>query len=212
MSAIIKDFDGLMVVFTAPSGAGKTTIVKEMLKRFDVFDFSVSATTRERRTHELHGRDYYFLSIDDFRKHLVEGELAEWQEVYQNQYYGTLKSEIERIWRSNKHIIFDIDVQGAVNLKKIYRDLCLTVFVKPPSMDILSERLIQRSTEDQASLQKRLSKAQAELKYESMFDFVLVNEDLELALQEATLMLDTFVHGVERHRCSPFVDMTTISS
>lgn len=187
---------GKMFVFTAPSGAGKTTVVKYLLDKYKDFGFSVSATTRAMRANEQDGVDYIFLSQDEFKRQIEIGNFAEWQEVYEGQYYGTLKSEIERIWGEGKHIVFDIDVRGATNLKKYFGDLCLSVFIRPPSFEILKQRLRDRNTESEETLQKRIQKAVNELEFEPNFDIVLVNDILPVTLREAEIIVDTFVQGV----------------
>ena len=182
-----------LIVFTAPSGAGKTTIVKHLLKKFDNLGFSISATTRQKREHETDGLDYYFISLDQFRQKLENKEFLEWEEVYDNQYYGTLKSEVERVWKSGKNIIFDIDVKGAVSIKSAYPNETLVVFVKPPTPEILFERLRNRKTESKESLQKRLARATRELTYEDRFDAVLVNNVLEETLLNAEILVNNFL-------------------
>ena len=151
-----------LIVFTAPSGAGKTTIVRHLINSIPNLAFSVSATTRYQRPNEVHGKDYYFLSPEDFRQKIKNDEFVEWEEVYQDQYYGTLKSEVHRLWDLDQHIIFDIDVQGALNVKKAYPEKTLTVFVKAPSLEALMNRLQNRNTETAAQLQKRMDKAKYE--------------------------------------------------
>jgi guanylate kinase len=179
-----------LIVFTAPSGAGKTTIVKHLLSKYDNLAFSVSATTRTARKHEVHGKDYYFLSLEEWQQKIEEDDFLEWEEVYKNQYYGSLKSEVERLWRLGKFVVFDMDVKGATNIKKIYGDKAVTVFVKPPSPEILFTRLRNRQTEDEASLQKRITRAAEELTYENTFDIVLLNDDLEICLKKAESILE----------------------
>ena len=174
-----------MVIFTAPSGSGKTTLVRHLLQVFDQLSFSISATSREKRSYEVEGSDYYFLGLERFLSKIKTEAFAEWEEVYNNQYYGTLKSEIKRIWDEEKHIIFDIDVQGAQRLKKTYGDKALTVFVMPPSKEILFQRLVDRNTESEESLKKRIDKADHELSFADQFDVILVNDDLKIAKQEA---------------------------
>lgn len=176
---------GKLVIFTAPSGAGKTTIVKHLLSRLDNFAFSVSATSRPKRDYEVEGQHYYFLSPTEFRRRIENDEFMEWQEVYDGQYYGTLKSEIEKLWDAGKHIIFDIDVKGAYNLKQNYTGHALAIFVKPPSTEILYERLRKRGTETPESFRKRVKRATLELSYEDKFDYVLLNDDLQQAVNEA---------------------------
>ncbi|HMQ60315.1 MAG TPA: guanylate kinase [Flavilitoribacter sp.] len=184
---------GKLIIFTAPSGAGKTTIVRHLLKVFPNLAFSVSATTRQPRSYEEEGRDYYFVSVSQFRSWIDAGAFAEWQEVYEGQFYGTLHSEISRLWAEGKHIIFDIDVKGAVNLKKTYGDQALSVFVKPPSPEVLFERLNLRRTEDPVSLAKRIAKTKEELSYQNKFDAILVNDVLETALTDAERLVSVFL-------------------
>ena len=181
-----------LILFTAPSGAGKTTIVQHLLKKFDKLSFSVSATNRRRRVYEVHGKDYYFLSTIEFQRRIKRGAFLEWEEVYTNQYYGTLHREIEQIWKTNKHIIFDIDVKGACSIKKAYPDT-LAVFIKPPSPEILFDRLRKRKTETEKSLKKRINRAKLELEYENKFDLILVNDKLEDTLKKAERIIQTFI-------------------
>jgi guanylate kinase len=184
-----------LVILTAPSGAGKTTVVRHLLKTREDLAFSISATTRAMRPHETEGKDYYFISPERFRDLIARDEFVEWQEVYNNQYYGTLKDEINRLWGMGKHIVFDIDVKGALNLKQIFPDNSLAIFVKPPSKEILFERLRQRKTETEESLKKRLAKAEEELSYQNKFDHILVNDVLERALEEAGNVVNDFIQG-----------------
>lgn len=193
MTEFAKDNSGKMVVFTAPSGAGKTTLVRHLLTKWQVFDFSVSATTRSKRVHEIEGRDYYFITVDEFKNKIKNNEFIEWEEVYENQFYGTLHSEVDRIWNNGKAIIFDIDVVGAMNLKKLYGTACFTVFVKPPSIEILYERLKSRATETPETLAKRIEKVNRELKYENSFDAIIVNDVLDIALKEAEILVGNFL-------------------
>jgi len=187
------EFEGKMFVFTAPSGAGKTTIVRHLLKNYDFLDFSISATTRERREHEVNGKDYHFMSPEEFRYRAENDEFVEWEEVYDDQFYGTLKTEVDRLWADKKHIVFDIDVRGATNIKNLYGDKCLAVFVKPPSLDVLIERLKNRKTESAASLKKRIARVKREMKYENDFDRVLVNDLLEVTLKEAEFLIEGYL-------------------
>ena len=182
-----------LIVVSAPSGAGKTTIVKHLLEVHDDFAFSVSATTRPKRSGEIEGVDYYYISPERFRKLIEEEAFVEWEEVYDNQFYGTLKSEIERIWALGKYIIFDIDVKGALNIKSIFNDQVLCIFVKPPSWEVLLKRLQDRKTEDLASIEKRIKKAKLELEFEDRFDYILVNDKLEVAFKEAEKVVSDFL-------------------
>lgn len=187
------EFEGKMFVFTAPSGAGKTTIVRHLLKNYDILDFSISATTRAKRDHEEDGKDYYFMSPEEFRRREENDEFIEWEEVYEDQFYGTLKSEVERLWANNKHIVFDIDVRGATNIKQLYKEKCLAVFVKPPSVEVLIKRLTNRKTESASSLKKRISRVKREMKYENNFDRILVNDLLEVTLKEAEFIIEGYL-------------------
>lgn len=182
-----------LLIFTAPSGAGKTTIVRHLLQRFDNLAFSVSATTRSKRPGEEEGLDYYFLSVDQFKEKIRRREFVEWEEVYENQFYGTLKSEVERLWQAGKHIIFDIDVKGALSIKKHFPREALTVYVQPPSREVLIRRLQQRQTEDENSLKRRIKRASQELMYADQFDVVLVNDELTTAQQEAEHIVRDFL-------------------
>ncbi len=183
-----------MIIITAPSGAGKTTLVRHLLQTFDFLGFSVSVTTREKRSHETEGKDYYFVSPDTFKDYIEKGALAEFEEVYENQYYGTLKSEIDRVCCHDKKIIFDIDVKGATNLKKQYGDQAHAIFISPPSLEVLEKRLIDRQTESDASLQKRLARVREEMTYMNAFDTVLVNDQLDVAKREAELKTLRFLY------------------
>lgn len=179
-----------LFLFAAPSGAGKTTIVRHLLNRYEQLSFSTSATTRAQRPHETDGKDYYFISAERFKTLVQEGGFVEWEEVYEGLLYGTLKSEIERLWKAGKHIVFDIDVKGALNIKKAYPEQALAIFVKPPSMEALRKRLLARGTEDADNLKKRLGRAAEEMAYEPRFDLVLVNDDLEAALKAGEAIIE----------------------
>ncbi|HHB78955.1 MAG TPA: guanylate kinase [Saprospiraceae bacterium] len=181
-----------MIAVTAPSGAGKTTIVKNLMQVFPNMAFSVSATTRPKRPHEVDGKDYFFLSNRAFKEKVANGDFVEWEEVYPGIFYGTLKSEILRVQSMGKVVIFDIDVKGAVNLKREFRERCLTIFIKPPSIDTLRERLENRHTEDAKTIQKRIDKAAFELSYENKFDVTLINDELESALLNSKKIVKTF--------------------
>ena len=185
--------EGKLIIFSAPSGSGKTTIVKELLARNANLGFSISACTRDKRgRHEEHGKDYYFLTPDDFRAKISNDEFVEWEEVYAGAYYGTLKAEIERIWASGKHVIFDVDVKGGLALKQYYGDKALAIFVKVPSLEILEERLRSRGTETEESLSKRVFKMKFEWSFQDKFDVILVNDTLDLAIQKAQKLFTQF--------------------
>jgi guanylate kinase len=184
---------GKAIIFCAPSGSGKTTIVKHLLKNNPDLGFSISASTRDKRGRtEQDGKDYYFLSPEEFRKKIVQDEFIEWEEVYEGNYYGTLKSEIERIWATGKNVIFDVDVKGGLNLKKYFGPKALAVFVKVPSIETLEQRLVDRGTESHASLSQRIFKAKFEMSFQDEFDVVLVNEELAKSLAEAQRLYDHF--------------------
>lgn len=182
-----------MIVFTAPSGAGKTTVVRHLLKKYEDLSFSTSATNRSKRPKEEDGKDYYFISEEQFKEKIANQEFIEWEEVYEGRYYGTLRSEVERIVDSGKKVVFDIEVNGAQSIKDKYDDRCLVVFVKPPSFRTLVERLTKRGTETPKSLEKRIKRIKKELLYEDTFDMVLLNDKLEETLIEAEKIIDTFV-------------------
>jgi guanylate kinase len=185
-----------LIIFTAPSGAGKTTIVKHLLKQRDDLAFSISACTRPQRYGEINGMDYYFLSAEEFRRRVASNDFLEWEEVYEGQFYGTLRSEIERLWQEGKHVIFDIDVKGAHNIQKQYPKSALTIFVKTRTPEVLYDRLRGRRTEDEESLRRRLGRAKEELSYEPKFDVALVNDDLDTALAQAEILVENFIaHG-----------------
>lgn len=184
---------GKALIFSAPSGSGKTTIVRHLLQRNSDLGFSISASTRDKRGRtEQHGKDYYFLTPDEFKKKIDNDEFIEWEEVYEGNFYGTLKSEIERLWSEGKNVIFDVDVKGGLSLKKYFGDKALSVFVKVPSIEVLQERLKDRGTESEESLSRRLFKAKFEMSFENKFDVVLVNQDLEKSLTRAQQLYDDF--------------------
>ncbi len=184
---------GKVIIFSAPSGAGKTTIVHHLLKVFPQLEFSVSACSRPKRSGETHGVDYYFISVEEFKQKIANGEFAEYEEVYKDNFYGTLKSEIERIWKKGKHIIFDMDVMGGLNLRMQFGDNALAVFVMPPSIQHLETRLKSRETETPESIGRRIGKAGLELKKAELFDKIILNDDLETALKEAEQMVQQFL-------------------
>lgn len=186
--------DGKLIVFSAPSGSGKTTIVQHLLKQKELnLEFSISATSREPRGDEKDGQHYYFLSTEDFKKKIKNDEFLEWEEVYRDNFYGTLKSEVERIWAKGKHVIFDIDVVGGLDIKNIYPDQTLAVFVKPPSIEELKIRLKKRKTESDDKINMRVAKASIELATAPQFDFIIENHHLNTALQEAYDLVASFV-------------------
>ena len=184
---------GKALIFSAPSGSGKTTIVKHLLQHNADLGFSISASTRDKRGRtEEHGKDYYFLTPEEFKKKIDQDEFIEWEEVYAGNFYGTLKSEIDRIWREGKNVIFDVDVKGGISLKHYFGDKALAVFVKVPSIEVLEERLRARSTESADSLSRRLFKAKFEMTFQDKFDVVLENSDLEKSLEKAQRLYDAF--------------------
>jgi len=182
-----------VIIVCAPSGSGKTSIVKYLLNSGLPLALSVSATSREKRTHEVHGEDYYFISADEFRKRVSNNEFLEWQEVYSDQFYGTLHSELERIWNAGKAVIFDVDVLGGLNIKKHFGDNALSVFIKPPTLECLKERLLGRGTETPETLKKRLDKSEYELSFENDFDKVILNDTLHVAQKEAYDLISNFL-------------------
>lgn len=184
-----------MIIITAPSGAGKTTIVRHLINTFDNLSFSVSATTRSPRKGEVDGIDYHFLTLRKFKNRIKKGAFAEWEEVYPNKFYGTLKSEIDKKWKKGQDIIFDIEVKGATNLKKLYGNQALAIFIKAPSLEELISRLKDRDTESPDALLERLERAEEELTYESNFDKILVNDQLEEALEQAESIVRNFLEN-----------------
>lgn len=184
---------GKLIIFSAPSGAGKTTIVKHLLQRGLPLEFSISACSRGPRAGEVDGKDYYFLSLADFKEKIKNHEFIEWEEVYAGNFYGTLRSEIDRIWKNGNHVLFDIDVKGGLNLKKLFPDRTLSVFVMPPSVQELENRLKHRSTDDEATIRKRVDKAVFELSFANQFDVVLVNDILEDAQLKAFNLVSDFI-------------------
>jgi guanylate kinase len=181
------------IIFSAPSGAGKTTLVRHLMEKLPILQFSVSATSRSKREYEIHGKDYFFLTPEQFRAHIQSNDFLEWEEVYPNHYYGTLKSEVERIFEEGKVVIFDVDVVGGLNLKEYFGSEALAVFVKPPSEEELENRLRYRNTETEEKIQLRLAKAKHELAFEDRFDSVVVNENLEIAKGESLEKVKKFI-------------------
>lgn len=187
--------EGKCIIFSAPSGAGKTTIVQHLLQQDLGLSFSISACSRDPRPNEVDGKDYHFLGLEKFQQEILNNAFLEWEEVYTNNYYGTLKSEIERIWNEGKTVIFDVDVIGGLNLKKYFGDKALAIFVQPPSYDELEKRLRYRSTESEDKINQRMSKAREELSYAPQFDHILVNDNLEHALAEAEQKVAEFINA-----------------
>ena len=185
---------GKLLIFSAPSGSGKTTIVKHLLKKDYQLDFSISATSRTPRGNEKHGKDYYFLTQEDFRDKIKNNEFLEWEEVYEGCFYGTLKSEVERIRETGKNVVFDVDVIGGLNIKKFYGDQALSIFIQPPSIDELENRLRGRSTDSEQVIAQRITKANYELSFAEKFDKIIINDILEEAFQETEETLNAFLN------------------
>lgn len=188
-----KSKKGKLIIFSAPSGSGKTTLVRYVMSQIKNLAFSVSATTRPPRGEEKDGVDYYFISIEDFKNKIKNNEFVEWEEVYPGQFYGTLKAEVDRLRNEGKTVIFDVDVLGALNIKKMYGDDALAVFIRPPSIAVLEERLRHRSTESEESIQKRLARASYELSFEDKFDVVVINGDLEKSKNDTLKYVRNFL-------------------
>lgn len=185
---------GKLIVFSAPSGSGKTTIVHHLLNQKSLhLDFSISATSREKRGKEIDGKDYHFITLEDFKKHIDKKDFVEWEEVYHNNFYGTLKSEVERIWAEGKHAIFDIDVNGGLRIKRKYPKQTLAIFVQPPSIEEMEKRLRNRKTDPEEKIQERVAKAEREFKFAKDFDVILVNDNLETAKKEAETLVKGFI-------------------
>ena len=185
---------GKLIVFSAPSGSGKTTIVRHLLSKEDLnLEFSISAASRASRGEEVNGKDYYFMSTEEFKKHIKNEDFLEWEEVYRDNFYGTLKSEVERIWAKGKNVIFDIDVAGGLRIKHKFPEETLAVFVKPASLDELQRRLKKRYTESEDKINMRIAKASVELATAPQFDVIIKNYDLEIALEEAYQLVKNFV-------------------
>lgn len=185
---------GKSIIVSAPSGAGKTTIVHQLLQHELNLEFSISACSRNQRPNETHGKDYYFLGVEGFQEKIKNNELFEWEEVYTNQYYGTLNSELERIWNNNKHIIFDVDVVGGLNLKSKFGPNALAIFIMPPTVEELEKRLRNRSTESEEKIQTRLNKAQQELARANEFDVIIINDQLDKAVKETIATVKAFLN------------------
>ena len=187
--------EGKLVIFSAPSGAGKTTIVQHLLKKNPDLEFSISATTRKARGDEQDGKDYYFISKEEFLHLIAKKHFVEFEEVYSGTFYGTLRTEIERIWAKGKTVIFDIDVEGGLHLKRKYGKSALAIFVQPPSLEVLKERLTGRGTDSEEKLQERFAKAEKELNYAPQFDIILKNHDLQTACGEAEFLVESFLQS-----------------
>jgi guanylate kinase len=187
---------GKLIVFSAPSGSGKTTIVRHLLKQKELnLEFSISATSREKRGDEVDGKDYYFLSSKEFKTKIKNDEFLEWEEVYRDNFYGTLKTEVERIWKTGKHVIFDIDVSGGLRIKRKFPKETLAVFVQPPSIDELKIRLKKRKTESDNKINMRIAKASAELATAPLFDTIIINKDLDKALNDAHILIQNYLNS-----------------
>jgi guanylate kinase len=187
--------EGKAIIVSAPSGAGKTTIVKHLLQCNLPLEFSISACSRARRPGEVDGKDYYFLGSEEFKRRISQDEFLEWEEVYTGMYYGTLKSEIARIWDLNRHVIFDVDVKGGMNLKKKFGNSALSIFISPPAFESLRERLISRGTETTATLEKRIERARLEMEYSSGFDVIIINNVLAKALEKTEKQVRNFIYN-----------------
>lgn len=181
-----------VIIFSAPSGSGKTTLVKHCLEHFPELEFSISCTTRNQRGEEKHGVDYHFISPEEFRQKIGENSFVEFEEVYTDKYYGTLKSEVERIWESGKVVIFDVDVKGGISLKKYFGDKALSIFIMPPSVAALELRLIARGTDDLETIHTRVAKATEEISFKNEFDEIVVNDQLEVAKVEIENLIQNF--------------------
>jgi len=198
---------GKLLIFSAPSGSGKTTMVRYLLEQPELnLAFSVSATSRPRRGKEKHGKHYYFISISEFKRHIKNDDFLEWEEVYRDNFYGTLKSEVERLWAEGKNVIFDIDVAGGLRIKKKFPNETLAVFVKPPSVDELKIRLKKRSTESDDKINMRIAKASVELATAPQFDNIIKNYDLDVALKQAHELVAEFVGASENNKTEPSED------
>ena len=184
---------GKLIVFSAPSGAGKTTLVKYLMGKIPALSFSVSAASRNARKGEVNGKDYHFLTVDEFRKNINQDAFVEWEEVYKDHFYGTLSSEVERIRNQGQHVVFDVDVKGGVNIKKIFGEDVLAVFIEPPSIDALKLRLENRATDSKKDIQTRIEKAKEELDFAPFFDVIIVNDDLDIAKKEVFEKVSEFI-------------------
>ncbi len=185
-----------VIIVSAPSGAGKTTLIKHLLATFPQLEFSVSACSRPKRENEVDGKDYYFMDVAAFKQKINENAFIEWEEVYPNHFYGTLKEEINRIWNKNHIVLFDVDVKGGINLKKIFRQKAISIFISPPSLEVLKQRLMNRHTETAESLDIRIEKASYEMTFASQFDYIIVNDQLENAITEISDIVHHWIDGI----------------
>ena len=190
-----SEVKGKLVIISAPSGAGKSTIVKHLLDSGINLEFSVSATTRSPRGEEKNGKEYYFISVDEFRRRVKEGDFIEWEEVYKDQLYGTLKSEIDRIWDGGNHVLFDVDVKGGIHLKDIFGHQAISLFIMPPSIQELEKRLIHRGTDNPAKIKMRVAKAEQEMKLANEFDNIIINDYLEQAENDVYGIVNSFLNN-----------------
>tara|TARA_B110000483_G_scaffold17499_1_gene19357 strand:- start:38 stop:616 length:579 start_codon:yes stop_codon:yes gene_type:complete len=188
-----RTFKGKVVIVSAPSGAGKTTLINKLLETKLPLNFSVSACSRKARTNEIEGEDYYFLSIEEFEKKIKKNDFIEWEEVYKNNFYGTLKSEISRIWNQKKHVVFDVDVLGGISLKNYFKENALSIFINPPSIEVLSERLNKRNSETKESISERIKKSVHEMEYLDKFDMVILNDNLKDASKKIIDTVKNFI-------------------
>lgn len=184
-----------VIIFSAPSGSGKTTLVKYVLEQFPSLEFSISCTTRSPRGEEKNGVDYYFLSIEEFKEKIKENAFVEYEEVYTDKFYGTLKQEVERIWQNGKVVIFDVDVKGGVALKRYFNEQAMSIFIMPPSVEELEKRLIGRATDDLETIKTRVAKAEEEISYKDDFDKVVINDDLDTAKKEIATLINGFINS-----------------
>lgn len=188
-----RTFKGKVIIVSAPSGAGKTTLINKLLETKLPLNFSVSACSRKARTNEIEGEDYYFLSIEEFEKKIKKNDFIEWEEVYKNNFYGTLKSEISRIWNQKKHVVFDVDVLGGISLKNYFKENALSIFINPPSIEVLSERLNKRNSETKESISERIKKSVHEMEYLDKFDMVILNDNLKDASKKIIDTVKNFI-------------------
>ena len=189
----VNQIQGKVIIFSAPSGAGKTTIVHALLKEIPELTFSISACSRLPRENEKDGKDYFFIGVEQFKDQIEQDQFVEWEEVYKEHYYGTLKSELSRIWSEAKTVVFDVDVQGGINLKAKFNNSALSVFVMPPNIEVLEHRLRMRKTETEEKIKQRIEKAEAEMKLSNKFDVVIKNDNLENAIDEAKKLIHNFI-------------------